>query len=272
MSRATKAQTIEGLVGNGLHRREFAKRVIVGGLIAGGAASLGRSGDLLAAEITDIDILNFALNLEYLEAEFYTVSTTGKRIAEAGIGISGRGRGGDTVGGSKVSLDDRVGFIAQQITLDEQAHVSFLRKALGSDAVAKPSINLAALGLGFNSQAEFLTVAAIFEDVGVSAYGGAAPLIDNSQILAAAARIALTEAQHSGVLRFLVGDLKIPVPLADPKAIPTIGTEAGREFFVDGNGLSPVRTPSQVLNIVYAGGRDDGGFFPNGFNGTIESQ
>jgi hypothetical protein len=267
-----KAQGIENIVADGLHRREFAKRVMVGGLMAAGAAALGSTAELLAAEITDIDILNFALNLEYLEAEFYTVGTTGQRISEMGIGVSGRGRQGDTVGGSKVALDDRAGFIAQQITLDEQAHVAFLRTALGSNAVAKPSINLAALGVGFNSQAEFLTVAAIFEDVGVSAYGGAAPLIDNSQILAAAARIALTEAQHSGVLRFLVGDLKIPVPLVDSIAIPTIGSPAGREFFVEGNGLSPVRTPGEVLNIVYAGGRDDGGFFPDGFNGKIESQ
>lgn len=127
-----------------------------------------------------------------------------------------------------------------------------------------------ALGLGFRNQTEFLTVGAIFEDVGVSAYAGAAPLIENSGILSAAARIALTEAQHAGVLRSIVSRAALPIPQVDRKAIPTIGNPAGRLFFVDGNGLSIARTPNEVLSIVYAGGQRSGGFFPAGVNGTIE--
>ena len=95
--------------------------------------------DVLAQSITDTDILNFALNLEYLEGEFYSVATSGKRLSELGIGVTGRGRAGDTTGGSKVSLDDRIGTIAASIAADEQAHVTFLRTALRSDAVAKPA-------------------------------------------------------------------------------------------------------------------------------------
>lgn len=271
MEKSAKREGLERLVSSSLARRDFAKRVMVGGMAAYGAVALGNTADLLAQSITDTDILNFALNLEYLEGEFYSVATSGKRLSELGIGVTGRGKAGDTTGGSKVSLDDRTGTIASQIAIDEQAHVSFLRTALKGDAVAKPSINLAALGLGFNSQIEFLTVAQIFEDVGVSAYRGAAPLIDSSQILSAAAGIALTEAQHAGILRLLAGDNRLQVPQVDAKAIPTFGLPAGRLFFVDGAGLSPARTTSEVLKIVYAGGTRGGGFFPDGVNGTIAS-
>ena len=242
---------------------------MVGGAAVCGAVALGGSTNLLAQGATDVDILNFALNLEYLEAEFYTVATTGNRISDAGIAITGSGRPGATVGGGKVSLDDRIGTIANQISIDEQAHVKLLRTALGNSAIAKPSINLAALGVGFANQAEFLTVSAVFEDVGVSAYRGAAPLISNAQILSAAAGIALTEAQHAGILRLLASDNKLQVPLADAKAIPTFPLQNGRLFFVDGNGLSIARTTSEVLKIVYGGGTRSGGFFPDGANGAI---
>ena len=270
MKTTARQEQLERLASSGLARREFAKRMIAGGTAAYGVAMLGGTADLLAQQITDFDVLNFALNLEYLEAEFYTVATTGQRIQEVGIGVNGRGRSGATVGGSKVALDERTMTIAQAIAQDEQAHVRFLRTALGGEAVAKPSINLAALGVGFNSQAEFLTVAAIFEDVGVSAYAGAAMLIDNSNFLSAAARIALTEGQHAGLLRLLASDNKLNVPSVDSKSVPPLGQPNGRLFFVDGNGLSPARTASEVLNIVYAGKRDGGGFFPDKVNGVIE--
>ncbi len=265
----SKAEALESLVHNPLYRRDFAKKMAAGALAVAGVAVLPGSVKLIADGITDVDILNFALNLEYLEAEFYTVATTGQRIGDYGIGTTGKGRAGATSGGAKVSLDDFTGFAAMQITIDEQAHVSFLRAALKGEAVAKPEINLEALGLGFRNQTEFLTVAAIFEDVGVSAYGGAAPLIDSAKILGAAAQIALTEAQHAGVLRSLVSRAALAIPQVDPKAIPTIGNTNGRLFFVDGNGLSVVRTPSEVLKIVYAGGSSSGGFFPAGVNGTV---
>lgn len=270
MEKTAKQEGLERLVSSPLARRDFAKRMVMGSVAAYGAVALGGSSvDLMAQGITDVDILNFALNLEYLEGEFYSVATSGKRLAENGVVMTGRGRAGDTTGGSKVSLDDRVGTIASQITIDETSHVNFLRAALRGDAVAKPAINLAALGVGFNSQAEFLTVAQIFEDVGVSAYRGAAPLISDRGILSAAAGIALTEGQHAGILRLLAGDNRLQVPQVDAKAIPTFGLPAGRLFFVDGNGLSIARTTSEVLKIVYAGGTASGGFFPNGVNGTI---
>lgn len=266
---STKTEALQNLVENSVSRREFARRTIAGSLVAGGALAVG-GAQLFAQNITDAAILNFALNLEYLEAEFYTVATTGQRIADIGIGVSGRGRSGPTVGGAMVSLDASTRLVAEQVALDEQAHVVFLRSALRSGAVAKPAINLEALGLGFRNQNEFLVLARAFEDLGVSAYGGAAKLIDNANVLEAAARIAITEGQHAGVFRYLIALANTPVPQVDAKDIPPIGSPRGRLFQVDGNGLSTARTAGEVLSVAYAGGRSRGGFFPEGVNGDID--
>ena len=270
-----KTTAIQDLVANPLSRRAFAHRAMTTGLMAAvGVGIAGLNERAEAQSLTDVDILNFALNLEYLEAEFYTVATTGRRIEELGIGVSGVGALGGTVGGSVVAMDNRAMQVARDIANEEQMHVRFLRAALGSAAIAKPAINLAALGVGFSSINEFLTLARAFEDVGVTAYNGAAPLISSRAILASAAGIALTEAQHAGVLRFLVYDRGIAVPQLDNLDVPPLASPNGRLFNVNNEGLSPARTPSQVLSIVYANrtpGASSGGFVPSGFNGTVRS-
>jgi hypothetical protein len=116
-------------------------------------------------KIDEQDVLNFALNLEYLEAEFYTYAITGKSITSFGIGIKGRANGanpttgGSTVGGEQVTFSDNELFprdIAAEIATDERAHVVLLRGALGSSAVAMPNIDLNALGFGFGNENGFL--------------------------------------------------------------------------------------------------------------------
>ena len=273
--RNKKTEAITELINNPVNRREFGRRAVATGLWAAvGGAALGLPSDAEAQSITDVDILNFALNLEYLEAEFYTVATTGRRIEDVGIGVSGVGTLGGTVGGSVVAMDNRVMQVARDLANEEQMHVRFLRTALGSAAVAKPAINLAALGVGFGNVTEFLTLARAFEDVGMTAYNGAAPLISSRAILTAAAGIAHTEAQHAGVLRYLVYDRGIAVPQLDSLDVPPLGSPNGRLFNVNNEGLTPARTTSQVLSIVYANstrGASNGGFFPGGFNGTIRT-
>lgn len=96
-----------------------------------------------------------------------------------------------------------------QIAKDEQEHVLLLRSVLGNQAIAKPEINLNAFGQ-VSQLNQFLLEARAFEDAGVSAYGGAAPLIQSKAILAAAARIALTEGEHAGALRLLIALYRIP--------------------------------------------------------------
>lgn len=233
-----------------------------------------------ATTITDADILNFALNLEYLEAEFYTVATTGGTIEQAGIPVDGTGSMGPTTGGNQVafeadgSLTESSGMlraVAEQLAYDEQQHVLLLRAALGSAAIAKPAINLDALGFGFGEFHSFLYLARVLEDTGVSAYGGAAPLISSNTILATATQIALTEALHSGNIRLLVSENKVPIDQVDTLDVPP--PPSGTNYFtVNSQALAVVRVPSQVLHIVYhswAAGVSSGGFFPSGLNGAI---
>jgi Ferritin-like domain len=266
-----KTDALQNLVDSSVTRRDFARRTmgVTLGAAAGGTLMLGMGDSAMAQSITDVDVLNFALNLEYLEAEFYTVATTGQRIADIGIGVTGRGRQGATVGGARVSLDTNAALVANAVAADEQAHVVFLRTALRGAVVAKPAINLEALTIGFRSQAEFLTLARAFEDLGVSAYGGAAKLLDNSVILEATARIALAEGYHAGVIRYLIALANAPVPPIDAKDVLPLGSPNGKLFALDANGLTVVRTASEVLKVAYGGGTNRGGFFPDGVNGDI---
>ena len=159
---------------------------------------------------TDVDVLNFALNLEYLEAEFYLRAATGNGLATADIGTNP----GTVTGGTKVpNLTAAQQAILNEIAYDEQAHVQFLRKALGSAAVARPAIDLTFFtGLAtaakitgtfnpFGDFDSFLVGAFVFEDVGVTAYHGATPALTVSANLIAAAGILAVEAYHAGYVR-----------------------------------------------------------------------
>jgi hypothetical protein len=254
------------------NRRNFVKSAGATGLGMAAMTMLGGGlGKLHAATstITDADIVNFALNLEYLEAEFYSVATRGHTLVERGI-IPPSAVEAPTTGGHIVPnfAASPVAFVASALRDDEADHVLYLRKALGSAAVQKPAINLDALGFGFGSVAEFLTLAAIFEDVGVSAYLGAAPLLKNKTYLDAAARILATEAQHAGAIRTLSIQRGIGRKPLDSVDVPP---DAAHPFDVDKTALSIPRTTSQVLKLVYGGGTSSGGFFPDGLNGTIKS-
>ncbi|HLH38840.1 MAG TPA: ferritin-like domain-containing protein [Bryobacteraceae bacterium] len=256
-------------------RRSFLKNLGLASAGVGATLASIRNGE--AQTISDADIVQFALNLEYLEAEFYTVARTGKTIDQFGISITGSGNSGPTTGGQKVTFIEgsTLALSADQIAQDEREHVALLRQTLSSLGVmpiAKPAINLNALQTGFESQEAFINLARAFEDVGVSAYGGAAPLLQNKTILAAAARILAAEAEHTGNLRLhaaLYQASTITVDSIDIAPPPT-----GKQFFTtDSNGLTPVRTPGQVLYIVYGGKANatSGGFFPNGVNGSVNT-
>ncbi len=252
----------------------------------------------------DFAILNFALNLEYLEAEYYTYATTGAGIADAGVGVTGTGTFGPTI----VKANPAVPFATQafreyalEIAADERAHVTFLRtvlSSLGGAPVAKPTINLresfmnaakaAGLGDGFDpfaNEVNFLIGAFIFEDVGVTAYKGAAADIGGKDILDAAAGILAVEAYHAGVIRLLMYQLGAATRAAAQKISDLRDAAAGGEMDqgvvlngmanlvpTDANGLAFGRTAQQILQIVYldlSAPPTPGGFFPNGLNGAI---
>lgn len=262
---------------SGISRRGILHRAAVGSIVmAAGATFLqgcaGSGGDHSSGGNgpSDADILNFALNLEYLEAEFYTYATTGAGIEAQGVGTSGTGTLGATTGGTQTTFTDpTVNDIAVEIASDERDHVNFLRSALGSAAVAKPAIDLSALG-SFATQDQFLALARAFEDVGVSAYGGAARFIRDKDYLEAAARILAAEALHTGNIRLLIAQNAIATTPVD--GVDIVPPPSGTKYFsLTTNSLSVIRTTRQVLDIVYAGTGSSGGFFPAGFNGTISS-
>lgn len=264
-----KTEVIEQIVNSPFDRRKFMKRAGATGLGVAAATMLGGSLSKVAATdaITDADILNFALNLEYLEAEFYSMATYGSTLLELGV-LTSSEESGPTSGGNMVPDfgSSPLAFLATALRDNEITHVKYLRAALGSAAVKKPTINLNALGYGFSSVDSWLKLARQFEDVGVSAYLGAAPLISSKTYLAAAGAILATEAQHSGSIRLACIDNQVISPAVDSYDVPPTQQTP---YDVDSNALSIPRTTSQVLNIVYAGGTCTGGFYPDGMNGTI---
>lgn len=263
---------------------------LLGGGILAGCGGSG-SGSLPTGGVSDADVLNFALNLEYLEAEYYLLGTTGE-----GLNATDRGgsAAGTVVGGSKVTFSTpAIEEYANEIAKDELAHVRFLRAALGSSAVARPNINFtdafnaaaAAAGLGasfdpFANEINFLIGAFVFEDVGVTAYHGGARLISNKDFLSAAAGILGTEAYHAATVRTILyqqGAIAATSAISDLRASVGGGKDerivkGGNANIVptDENGITFERSTREVLNIVYlSAGASSGGFFPNGLNGAV---
>ncbi len=204
--------------------------MMLGGTALAGLAFAG-SAKAQAATISDNDILNFALNLEYLEANFYYLAAFGTTIDVANAasmaagaavqGITGTGTQGTVTvkANPKVPFTKvPIGAYAVETAIEEGKHVGFLRSTLGSLAVAQPAIDLntsfntlaAAATIGpafdpFASDDNFVIGAYIFEDVGVTAYHGAASLFTTTATgkayLGAAAGILAVEAYHAGLIR-----------------------------------------------------------------------
>ena len=302
---------------NGPDRRRFLQSAGALGLGVVGAATLGttafaQSGGTNAAttDVTAQDfaaagaapsdgaVLNFALNLEYLEAEFYLHAVTGSGLPDSWT--TGKGARGGVTGGYAVPFQTpRIRQYAKEIAADEKAHVAFLRKALGGAAVSRPTIDIrnsftaAARAAGlvgstdtfdpYENEDNFLLAAFLFEDVGVTAYKGAAPLITNKTYLGAAAGILAVEAYHAATIRsalFEKGKSGAVKKLSDARDALDGGpiddqgiTNYGDANInpTDKNGIAFGRTPGHVLNIVYlnAGKVAKGGFYPRGVNGEV---
>ena len=291
---------------NPADRRRFLKSASAAGLGLVGAGLLTSMEATSASAstddsnaISDSAILNFALNLEYLEAEFYSYAVYGYGLP--GNLTDGKGQRGPVEGGHEVPFQSSsIRQFATEIARDEHEHVAFLRSALGSAAVARPEINIntaftaAATAAGlikkgqtFNVYANednFLLGAFIFEDVGVTAYKGAAPLISNKTYLGAAAGILAVEAYHAANIRTVLYDRGLAAAAnaisAARDALDGPGDDQGITLNgqanivpADSNGLAFGRTPGQVLNIVYLTPKaaNSGGFYPHGVNGQLHT-
>ncbi len=270
---------IEEVVKASPNRRKFLKTL---GAATAAVTAIGVAAPSAEAQsTTEMAVLNFALNLEYLEAEFYTYGQFGYGIEQFGIKTSGvaaganPAAGGVTTGGKKVAFSNSLVFtgpITSQIGSDERAHVVLLQSFLGSKAIAKPNINLNALGIGFGNQNEYLTLARIFEDIGVSAYSGAAYLLTTPLVIQTAARILAVEALHVGSIHTQIARLNIPQSMLDGADIvpPPTGPQNQYLPINIADGLPAVRSVGQVLNLAYGGaGLTKGAFFPSGINGDF---
>ena len=262
-------------------------------IAAGAAGMLGVAGCSSAGPAavqpatsapTVLDVLNFALNLEYFEANYYSYIVTGSGIPASMMGTSP----GTVSGGAKVSFQySSIANIAANLMTEEVQHVQDLITTItavfGATApISMPDINLAPNpALAVNSDATFVAVSRAIEATGVSAYaGGAQYLVSNTTALTYAAQILDTEAQHEGALRqaciYFPSGTAVASPAVDALDMPPTPSQ----IFNTGNtnGLNPVRTISQVLDIVYApgspapaAGTAKGGYFPSGFKGNIFS-
>ena len=181
----------------GVTRQAFIMR---GAVAAGTVYGLGAVGPFVRQAIAqdgggDVEILNFALTLEYLEAAFYTQAVSQTK------GLSGDAKK-----------------IATTLRDNENEHVGALTKAIkdaGGTPVDAPGVDF---GDAFASEDSFLELAQTFEDLGVSAYNGAATMIQSPEVLGAAGSIVQVEARHAAAIRQLRGE---PItPGAFDEALP----------------------------------------------------
>lgn len=152
---------------------------------------------------SDVDILNFALGLEFLEADFYA------RVVEANQ--------------KRNYLPPMVAMAATKLAADEQAHVDAILELLqkaGATPVAKPGFQFPANV--FLSPIAFLDLAATFEVTGTGAYLGAAPMVKGKDALRFAASIYGIEARHTGLIRHLGGMVFSPAAMETPLDMETV--------------------------------------------------
>ena len=152
----------------------------------GSSSSSGSSGG--GASKQDIEIVNYALTLEYLEADFY------QQVLDSGE-----------------VKDKKVGEVAMEIAENEQEHVAALMatvEKLGGKPAAKPTTNFDSVLQG--GEKMILETAATVENLGAAAYLGQAGRIKSKEILAAALSIHTVEARHAAVLNSVVGKSIVP--------------------------------------------------------------
>lgn len=187
-------------------RRNFIKIAALVG--AGSTLVAATRRDKLAfgdATANDLEILNYALTLEYLEAEFYT-----------------RGLKGDI-------LEGRDRDLVEPIRDHEQEHVKVVTqvvKDLGGKPAAKPEFQFPA-GT-FTDKAKFLATASAFEELGVTAYHGQVPRIDDPDILKSAAAIAGVESRHAAIVADLMGGNPFPAPFEASQSMAQVLKAAGQ--------------------------------------------
>ena len=300
----------------GLSRRSFLRRSgLIAALTPAAAFLLGSTEKSAAAALPfppgpelDLAILNFALNLEFLEGEYYTRGVSGQSLASQNVTVTGAGTPGTV---TTKSTTTQVPFTsatleayAAEIAQDERNHIAFIQDTiteLGGTPIAEPDIDLLN---SFNAVASMAGIASTFDpfadevsfflggysltDVGVTAYIGAGPLLTNKTVLTGASGILAVEAYHDSTLRLTIFEsgsdaITKAQKVSDLRDLLDDNGKKDKDQGVtnsdgtpnivptNGNSLAFARSTTQVLNIVYGKYRaTSGGFFPAGANGDIK--
>jgi hypothetical protein len=234
-----------------MNRRRFIAALGITGAAAGAGLLSGCANNTILPISSPLgagqtDILNFVLNVEYLQATLYAYLTLGTDLSSS---VTGNGPT-PTGGSAAMQLVVGTGITQQTIDLlneiyfDDLNHVSYLRSVLGSAAIPRPAINLAAFGA--ITPANALSIARLLKDLGVTAYAGAITGLSTSnttylgQILGA-------ESFHSGALRL--------ISIQNPTTITYMPLTDGLGYDVPPADLG---TPA----LEAAGPTASGGFFP----------
>ena len=264
-----------------------------------------------AGPLTGADILNFALTLAYIEAQYFSVVTTGAGLS-ADL-LTGTGTAGTASGGRQRSFADPVfGQFARELAADTRAHVSLLRGVIGATVVAQPTIDLGVTATSafsnlartaqlitgtsssydvYASDEQVMLGAFVFADVAVTAYRGIAGAVTGAAFVDAVAGMVAAKSYHAGLIRSALyrkgiatasiidatealsnaRDSLDGVTDIDQGVKPV--NNASNIVPTDGSGLPFSRSPAQVLNIHYLNRASvsAGGFFPAGVNGALKT-
>ncbi len=276
-------------------RRSFFSNFGAFTAVAAGAGLLAAKAPQAQAQSTAsptatiIDVLNFALNFEYLEANLY------RSVIGAAPLSSLLGNVGAPVTGlpGQLTLDAITLATFENLVSDETNHITLLRAGiaeLGGTPINQPAIDYSLGGTAsITNQAQLLATTRQFTEVGNGAYtGGAALLVSNTYVLTIAGQILGAEAQHLGSINALCNFQGVTSPAVNSLDYPPVNPS--RFFSLNPTTLpltqfpafGPNFTPQQVLGIVFgvvtatssptpAAGVTRGGFFPQGVNGAIVS-
>jgi hypothetical protein len=209
-------------------RRQFFRTALgAAAVTVAGATALTIGPRAFADTTSDVDVLNFALQLSYLEAQFYNEAAfgTGLTTAQKAAGATPTGTNvpGEATGASQVTFTDPV--VAQyvaEIAQDKMAHLNWLRGELGTYASAQPTIDLGTTATGafstamraagvisgagatfdpYASDANFLLAAFLFADVSASVLRGAIAIITDNGHREIVEGAMITDAHHAAMIR-----------------------------------------------------------------------
>jgi len=259
-------------------RRDFFRTAFgAAAITVGGAAALTISGVARADTVTDSSIVNFALNFEYLLAQFYGIAANGAGLPAAQL--TGAGTAGAATGGRQATFTDpAVAQIASEFAAEAAARVAFLRTTAGADVIAQPKIDLdvtatsafstamraaglVASGTGYDVYANdnnFLLAAFLLEDVVATAYKTLVTSVSDATNRESMVGLLGATAYHAGTIRTLLyakGAVSGSTLRANADAISNVRDALDGGIMDSDQGISPATDANGnlVSNITPAG-------------------